>query len=280
MSSVSLALVDVVLAATIAAYAASCGLFIAYLSRDRFARAGVLASQLLLVGAVLHATHIVASSFILHVCPAMGLHFGLSLASVLACAIFLALRHRYRIDVIGAFVAPLALTFLLASNLVALNHVDPRYRRAILPIHVAVNLLGVALFMLAFAAAVAYLLQERRLKQKNFAGLFRKLPPLDALDRAQHRFLLAGFPMLTAGILTGVYWARDVEAGGAADVARAVLGYTTWLLFAAVLILRAGAGWRGRRAAYGTIAGFSFTVLVLLFYLLRGAPAAPAVAWL
>jgi ABC-type uncharacterized transport system permease subunit len=195
-----------------------------------------------------------------------------------ACAIYLALRRRYRIDVVGAFVAPLALTFLLASSLVGMSAPDPHYRRAILPIHVAANLLGDALFMLAFAAAVAYLLQERRLKQKNLAGFFRKLPPLDALDKAEHRFLLAGFPLLTAGIVTGVYWAHDVEAGGAAAIARAALGYATWVLFAAVLLLRAGAGWRGRKAAYGTIAGFSFAVLVLILYLIRASTMAPVVA--
>ena len=41
--------------------------------------------------------------------------------------------------------------------------------------------------------------------------------------------------------------------------------------------LRVAAGWRGRRAAYGTIAGFGFTVIVLLLYLVR-APAGAAVA--
>ena len=268
--------VEVILAATVCAYVGACALFIAYLGNDRFARAGALAPRLLLVATLLHAVHITASSLVFHVCPVEGVHFALSVASMLACAIYLALRHRYRIDVVGAFVAPLALTFLLASSFVGMKQPDAHYRRAILPIHVAVNLLGDALFMLAFAAAVAYLLQERRLKQKNLEGFFRKLPPLDALDRAEHRFLLAGFPLLTAGILTGVYWARDVEAGGAADVARAVFGYTTWVLFAGVLLLRAGAGWRGRRAAYGTIAGFSFAVLVLVVYLVKGAAASPA----
>jgi ABC-type uncharacterized transport system permease subunit len=280
MSPVNLAIVEIILAATVAAYAAACGLFLAYLGNDRFAKAGTMAPRLLLVGTVLHAVHIIASSLIFHICPVEGIHFALSAASLFACVIYLALRRRYRIDVVGAFVAPLALSFLLASSLVAMSPPDPHYRRAILPIHVAVNLMGDALFMLAFAAAVAYLLQEKRLKQKNLEGFFRKLPPLDALDKAEHRFLLAGFPLLTAGILTGVYWAHDVEAGGAADVARAVFGYLTWLLFAGVLLLRAGAGWRGRRAAYGTIAGFSFAVLVLIVYLLRGSTPPPAVAFL
>lgn len=275
------ALVTILLIVTVSAYGAACGLFVAYLGNDRFARAGTLAPRLLLVATVLHAIHITASSLVFHICPVEGIHFALSVASMLACAIYLSLRRRYRIDVVGAFVAPLALTFLLASTLVGMSAPDPHYRRAILPIHVAVNLLGDALFMLAFAAAVAYLLQERRLKKKKLAGFFRKLPPLDALDRAEHRFLLAGFPMLTAGILTGVYWAHDVEAGGPAAVARAVFGYATWVLFAGVLLLRAGAGWRGRRAAYGTIAGFSFAVLVLVVYLVRGLSTpviAPAVA--
>lgn len=272
------ALVTLLLTVTVVAYATACGLFVAYLGNDRYARAATIAPRILLVATVLHATHIVASSLVFHVCPVEGIHFALSVASMLACAIYLALRRRYRIDVVGAFVAPLALTFLLASMLVTLSAPDPRLRRAILPIHVGVNLLGDALFMLAFAAAVAYLLQERRIKEKKLAGFFRKLPPLDALDRAEHRFLLAGFPLLTAGIVTGVYWARDVEAGGAADVARAVFGYTTWLLFAGVLLLRSAAGWRGRRAAYGTIAGFSFAVLVLIVYLLRSTMAVPAVA--
>ena len=264
------ALVDVIFAATALSYFAACVLFVAFLGNDRFAGAGRAAPRLLLVGTVLHAVHITASSFYFHVCPVEGVHFAMSIVSLLACVLYLAIRRRYRIDVVGAFVAPLALTFLLASYLVGTAQPDAHYRRAILPIHVAVNLLGDALFMLAFAAAVAYLLQEKRIKEKRLEGFFRKLPPLDALDRAEHRFLLAGFPLLTIGILTGVYWAHDVEAGRAADVARAAFGYTTWILFAGVLLLRALAGWRGRRAAYGTIAGFSFAVLVLLVYLLRG----------
>jgi ABC-type uncharacterized transport system permease subunit len=267
--------------ATALAYLAACGLFLAYLSNERFARAGKLAPRLVAVGAALHAVHIVVASLVWHVCPVQGIHFAMSVVSMMACVLYLVMRSRYRIDVVGAFVAPLALTFLLASRFVgsqvALGDASPGLKSAILPIHVTVNLLGDALFTLAFAAAVAYLWQEKLLKQKRVDGLFRRLPPLDSLDRAEHRFLLAGFPLLTIGILTGTLWARHVEAGSAADIARAALGYATWVLFAGVLLLRAAAGWRGRRAAYGTIAGFGFAVLVLLLYLVRSAAENPSV---
>jgi ABC-type uncharacterized transport system permease subunit len=259
--------------ATALAYLAACALFVAYLSSERFAAAGKQAPRLVAVGAVLHASHILVASEVWHVCPVEGIHFAMSVVSMMACVVYLVMRRRYRIDVVGAFVAPLALTFLLASRFVgsqvALGEPSQRLKSAILPIHVTVNLLGDALFTLAFAAAVAYLLQERLLKEKRTSGLFRRLPPLDSLDRAEHRFLLAGFPLLTVGILTGTLWARHVEAGSTADIARAGLGYATWILFAGVLLLRAAAGWRGRRAAYGTIAGFGFAVLVLLLYLVR-----------
>jgi ABC-type uncharacterized transport system permease subunit len=58
------------------------------------------------------------------------------------------------------------------------------------------------------------------------------------------------------------------------EVMRIILGYATWFLIAAVLLLRGAAGWRGRRAAYGTIAGFACEAAVLAIYLLRPAAAA------
>jgi ABC-type uncharacterized transport system permease subunit len=133
-----------------------------------------------------------------------------------------------------------------------------------------VNVLGDALFLLASGAAVLYLVEEKRLKQKRAASVFGRLPPLDALDRAEHRLLLTGFPLLTLGIITGTAWAHRIETGGSAEVARALFAYGTWVLFAGVLILRALLGWRGRRAAYGTIAGFLFAVAVLVVYWIRG----------
>jgi ABC-type uncharacterized transport system permease subunit len=279
-------LADLLFGATATLYATACALFTAFLlgwpsgepeAGGAAGRVARWAPRLVAIAVPLHAAHIVATSLVLHVCPVEGIHFAMSIASMLAALAYVLARARFRIDVVGVFVAPLALSFLLASRFVGTGGA-PRFRSAILPFHVAANLLGVALFMLAFASAVAYLLQERHLKQKNLHGVFQRLPPLDALDRAEHRFLVAGFPLLTIGILTGTLWAREVEAGGAAEIARAAFGYVSWGLFGAVLLLRAAAGWRGRRAAYGTIAGFAFTLLVLVLYLVRDATAATAVA--
>lgn len=270
-------LADVLFAATAAVYATASILFVAHLAGSRSAIAIAWAPRLVAIGAALHAGHIILSSLVLNVCPIKGMHFAMSVISMLACAGYSLLRLRPRsrdkdapsFDVVGVFVAPVALTFLMASRLVNAHEPEGTMKSAILPVHVLVNLLGEAAFLLAFAAAVTYLVQEKQLKKKNLTGVFLRLPPLDALERVEYAFLLAGFPLLTVGILTGTLWATKVESGSSAEVWRAIFGYATWALFAAVLLLRRAAGWRGKKAAYGTIAGFGFAVIVLLLYLLR-----------
>lgn len=272
------ALADVLFYVTAATYVVASALFLRYLVRGASARSeapggalGTAAPRLIGFGAALHAGHIVVASLVLHICPVEGIHFPLSVMAMLTCAGYALFRRRLRIDVAGAFVAPLALTTLLASRFVGEAEPGARVKGVILPFHVATNVFGVSLFGLAFSAAALYLVQEHLLKNKRIDGVFRRLPPLDVLDRAEHRFLVAGFPLLTIGIVTGTLWARRVELGASSDVLRAVFGYVSWIVIAAVLFLRAAAGWRGRRAAYGTIAGFGFAALVLALYLLRPA---------
>jgi len=268
---------NVLFGLTAAVYVTASILFLRYLVQGKgdIERMG---PRLIGLGAVLHAGHICMWSLILRVCPVEGIHFPMSVAAMSMCVAYVAARKRLRVEVAGAFIAPLALTSLMASRFVG-GAAEPgeRIKRFLLPFHVTLNVFGVALFGLAFSAAALYLVQERLVKQKRIDGVSRRLPPLDALDRAEHRFLLAGFPLLTVGIISGTVWARKVEVGATSDVLRAVFGYVCWLVIAGVLFLRAAAGWRGRRAAYGTIAGFGFSVLVLVVYLTRKEPPPAAV---
>jgi len=261
--------IELVFYATAAFYAAASALFFHSLVRTRGAdRSGAWAPRALWIAVALHALYVCWASFAAHVCPVQSIHFVGSVAALLASALFLLLRTRAGIGALGAFVAPVALTFMLGSRFV--GGPDRPVSGGLLALHVTANVLGDALFLLATGAAVLYLVEERRLKQKQAASLFGRLPPLDALDSAEHRLLLGGFPLLTLGIVTGTAWASRLESGSPAETARALFAYGTWILFAAVLVMRAALGWRGRRAAYGTIAGFLFAVAVLVVYLLRG----------
>jgi len=254
---------------TVTAYAVASALFFSHLARSGGSvRAGKAAPQVLGVAASFHAGYVCLASIMTNVCPVKSIHYVASVAALMAAGLYLLLRRRWRIDALGAFVAPVCLTFVLGSRFVGVP--DQGVGGWLLAFHVTVNVLGDAFFLLACGAAVLYLVEERRLKQKRAASLFGRLPPLDALDRAEHLLLWTGFALLTLGIVSGTVWARRIETGSPAEAARALLAYGSWVLFASVLVLRASLGWRGRRAAYGTIAGFLLAVAVLVVYLVRG----------
>lgn len=259
---------DLLLAVTASAYAVASGLYFNQLAGreagTRFAR------PVLGAAAVLHLAHFFVSNANAKVCPINGVNVATSLMALLAVAIFLAVSRVKKLEVVGAFVAPQALAAVLASRIVGnTDAATPGVRNAVLPLHITTILLGTALFAVASALAATYLLQEKQLKKKkNVLGLLGRLPALDVLDRASHRFLLAGFPLLTIGILTGLLWVNQVSSTKIA-VLRQVLAYSSWILFALVLLMRSAGGWRGRRAAWGTIAGAVCAFLVYVVYLVR-----------
>ena len=259
---------DLLLAATALAYAAAAAQYFLQLSgREGGAR---LARPTLGSAAVLHLAQFFVTTANAKSCPVDGIHQATSLMALLAAAIFLFASRVKKLEVVGAFVAPQALAAILAARFVGSPDVAPAVRTAVLPLHVTSILLASALFAVSAALAATYLLQEKQLKKKKIAGLLQRLPALDVLDRASHRLLLAGFPFLTIGILTGLLWIGHVSTSRMA-LLRQVLAYAAWILFALVLLMRSAGGWRGRRAAWGTIAGFGCAFLVYVFYLVRGA---------
>lgn len=235
-----------------------------------------IAARLLGLGALAHAGYVAFASFVAHVCPIHSVHFILSVASLFATAAYLTWRRRTHVEALGLVVAPLGLAFLLGTFFLGTPGPEPKLSPIFITLHVLANLVGDALFLLAGASAALYLVQERRIKEKRHLAKLGALPSLDTLDRAVHRFLLAGFPLLTLGVVSGTYWARKLEAGSPNEVMRTVLGYATWLLIAGVLLLRAAAGWRGKRAAYGTIAGLACAAAVLVIYVVRPGPSMSA----
>jgi ABC-type uncharacterized transport system permease subunit len=251
------------------AYSAASTLFFLDLVRPASARRN-LGPPLLAVGALFHAGHVVTASLLSRICPVESLHFALSFSAFILVGAFLALRSRLRLDSLGVLIAPLALTFLLGAQFVAVDSsASPGVPRSLLVLHITANVLGVGLFLLAGASGAFYVIEERRLKNKQL-GLASRMPPLAALDRVAHRLLLAGFPLLTFGIVSGSLFLNRLTAlHGGAELLRSLLGYASWLLLAVVLVLRRVGSWNGRRAAYGTLAGVGCLLLVMMVYVFR-----------
>jgi ABC-type uncharacterized transport system permease subunit len=228
------------------------------------------------VGTVSHLVFLLAPAISSTDPLSLDIHESLAIGSLLVSLAFLvttvapSTASRSRLSVLGAFITPITLLFFLGAGLHRnVTEVPEGVRSALLPVHVGVNVLGVVAFALAFAFAVAYLVQERQLRQKKVGGILSRLPPLDVLDALGFRFIAIGFPLFTLGVVSGAFWAVRLDPDAPALSASQLLGLLAWLMFAAVLGLRVAAGWRGRRAAYGTMAGFLCTCLLLLGYVFR-----------
>ena len=195
----------------------------------------------------------------------------LALGSLLVAVAYLATMRRHRLTVLGAFIAPVCFLMLLGAGVDArVARVSHEVRNALLPLHIGVNILGIVAFALAFAVALAYMIQEQRLRQRKLSGIFQRLPALDVLDSMGLRLVTIGFPLFTIGMLTGSVWA--VRAGNGSVTFSPGQGFAvlSWLFFAVVLLARAAAGWRGRRAAVGTVLGFLCAMAALVGYAVRG----------
>lgn len=201
--------------------------------------------------------------------PFSGLRESLSTLTLLVVGgFFVVHRSANRTGGVGAFVAPLALLTLLASRVASDRIGAPG--GALLAMHVGSVLVATASFTVAAAMAAGYLLQERELKQKRLGGIFRRLPSLEVMDRNSFRCVALGLPALTLGIVAGLFVSvRSNQSGAGAWQQYVALG--VWAVFAAVLVLRVVAGWRGRRGAIGTLLGYFCALTVLLGYFIRGA---------
>ncbi len=253
---------------SVIAYSMATTLFVVELRRkDASEFTGRWALRALQAGVIFQTGNIVVASLVLNICPVASVQFGLNVAGLIMAAVYLMVRRRARIHGLGAVVAPAALLMLVLSQFVVEGTGTPHVRGSILALHVTVNLLGIAFFLLAGIAGVVYLLQDRRLRSKRWSPSHSRLPSLDALDTVESWLLSAGFALLTVGILTAVALPNPLSVDLIQQL-RALIAYVTWGLVGLVLVLRFFAGWRGRRAAYGTLVGVAGMVAVILVYML------------
>jgi cytochrome c-type biogenesis protein CcsB len=179
--------------------------------------------------------------------------------------IYLIFQIRFRLMILGSFVAPLAVILMLISSTLPRTEgaVRPIFKSLWLTVHVVTIFMGDALFAIAFLAAVMYLIQERQIKHKKFGSFYSRLPSLATLDAINYQSLVYGFPFLTLGMITGSIYAQYTLGTYWQWDPKEVWSLITWVFYAALLHERLVAGWRGRRAALMSI--LCFCVLIFTF---------------
>lgn len=247
---------------------ASLSAFAALFRRDR--KGTLLTPALATAGLIAHMAEIVLVGFQEGRCPVLNRYEVMSLLSWLVVLVYVLTYARTRLQALSVILAPLALVILVTSNI--LQFVLPpqtvslgvAQQGSLFVVHVLISIVGIAALFLTFASSLLYLVQDHLLKSKQHAVWLRFLPPLDRCDRMVYQSLMAGFPLLTLGILSGSilsasrsgqFWSWRV------DEAFSVIA---WSIFAALIWARLMKGWRGRKSAYLTMAGFAAGLMTMV----------------
>jgi cytochrome c-type biogenesis protein CcsB len=239
--------------------------YLVYLFRDR-EQLHRISWTILLTGALFHgaalAMHTLSSGHL----PLTSTHEALSLFAWVFVVTYLILQIRLQLRILGSFVSPLAVVFMVCSSLLPSHIVlkSESFKSGWVIVHVASLFLANALFALAFSLGIMYLLQERHIKKKNFGFLYERLPSLERLDSVAHYCLMSGFPLMTAGLLTGFAYAAIVWHSPWNWDPKEILSIVTWVIYAVLVHERLAVGWRGRKAAWLSILGFSATLLTFV----------------
>ena len=228
---------------------------------------GRQATIALAVGAALQTAALATSGVRAGNIPVTDFAESVGFLSWLTALAGLMLIVRFRIAVIGGFVAPVV---FVATTVAAVTirrqqiRIPAALRSAWLPVHVTLAFVGFALFLMAAAVSVVYLIYERRLKAKRpLAPTDERAPSLEKLDRINYRLLSWGFLMLTLAIITGAIWADATWGHFWSWEPQESWSFVIWLMYAALLESRLTAGWRGRRVAALTIV--VLTLLIVSF---------------
>ena len=200
--------------------------------------------------------------------PAFGVFEVLVWYGLAVTLAYLALALRHETRGIAGILLP-GVTLVVLGSLAAVGvpavAVDSEILSFWLGLHIVTAFLGYGLFTLESVLAVAYLIQDRNLKRKQFGALFQRLPSLETLDRLMYEqiglaFLLFSFSMALGVVLArtrgwGAAWATDPKVAGAA---------ATWLVYAILFHLRLAADRHGRKMALVALIGLACVVITFV----------------
>ncbi|MCC6501738.1 MAG: c-type cytochrome biogenesis protein CcsB [Deltaproteobacteria bacterium] len=193
---------------------------------------------------------------------------------------YLFMEYKYKFKVIGMVVMAIESLGMLSASLLPykFKSVEPlnpalqskwhwmtdllstwgleKYAIGWLDFHVFTTFIGYAGFAIAFGLSILYLIKERSEEKGSGGALVSAFPPSRVLDEMSYRAIAWGFPFLGVGIVSGAVWANYAWGTYWSWDPKETWSLITWFIYAAYLHARVTRGWRGKRAAYISIAGF------------------------
>ncbi len=193
--------------------------------------------------------------------PLSNLYESLVFFSWTLMLLYLILEWRTKNRTVGTFVTPLvflAMAYASFSPNISsqIQPLIPALKSNWLISHVITCFFGYAAFALSFGVSIMYLLKLLDTAEKNNRFL-RLIPSAAILDDLNYQMIVIGFLMLTLGIITGAVWAHSAWGTYWSWDPKETWSLITWLVYASVIHTRLVRGWKGKKIAILSIAGFA-----------------------
>lgn len=216
-------------------------------------------------GFIMQTLSIGANSIVHSGTPLTGSN-QLILASWALVLLYFVIEHVIRIRAYGAFLVPIAVILMIASQFVgpgvATITNNPVLDSWYVGFHVALVVFANAGFFFGAVSNGLYLFQGTQLKRHKTSRLSRRLPSLATLQNIGRRAIALSFPVYTAGLLLGIIRAVQVDVSGWWLDPRIMMSGLVLFTFAVYLVIVYRADISSRFAAWVAITGAGFVVIL------------------
>lgn len=200
-----------------------------------------------------------ASGFNLSFAASLSLITFGTLAVYIVIGFSISLTH-----LVARYLAPLAVVVSVLPAMLPAQYVVPFGNQPLFKVHFIVAIFAYVLFTIAALHALLMTAMERWLHQGHLPPQAGGLPPLIRMEQWLFRLLLAAFVLLTATLISGVFFSEALFGKAFQFNHKTVFAIASWAIFAWLLFGHWRFGWRGRKAIRLTLIGF---VALLLAYI-------------
>lgn len=188
----------------------------------------------------------------------MRFSFSLALSLMLWMAVFIYGLESFhsRMDGLQPMVLPLAALCAFLPVLFPQGRIIAHADAWGFKLHFLTAMLAYSLFTLSAIHAVFMGFVERKLHHGKLNRQLASLPPILMMEALLFRMIAIAFALLTVALVSGLAFSEVIFGKAMALDHKTLFAFTSWAIFAALLIGRHAYGWRGRIALRWTLAGF------------------------
>jgi ABC-type transport system involved in cytochrome c biogenesis permease subunit len=223
----------------------------------------VWATRITMAVAGAHLLYLLLAAAAFRHVPVANAWEGFSFIAFAMAVVYLALEWRSKEKTSGVFVMVPVLLFQVFSSAFVIHtrEVDEILQSPLFAVHVTSALIGYVALAVGAVYGILYILLFRELKKHRVGLIFRRLPSLETLSRLNMGAVSTGWVALTAAIVLGSLWARDLMDSGWLESPfvqdpKFLLTVFLWGLYGMTLAGRFVLRWTGRHLAVLSVVAF------------------------